>query len=111
MSICKACGGTRLSWVGEPCLKCAWTVKAVIKTRYIKVAYSFKQRANVILAKLLPSIWCPSCQRFRMTIERRRQNTMYNDDESNHITCCIECFGRTQAYWNDQWDEYRRSVL
>ena len=55
---------------------------------------------------LFPRWFCQGCNRFRGTIERRRQNTMYEDDESNYVTCCAECFEEIEAYWQERWDEY-----
>jgi len=111
MNICKACEGTGEDWAGEPCPRCKWTVEAIVKAWWRDTAYSFEQRANVILAKLLPSIWCPSCQRFSKTIEWRRHSIMHRNVADNHITCCFECFSDMQADLDERWDEYRSSQL
>ena len=60
---------------------------------------------------LFPRWFCSGCNRFKLTIERRRQNTMYEDDESNYVTCCAECFEEIEAYWQERWDEYNSGRL
>jgi len=54
---------------------------------------------------------CPHCERESDTVERRRQHTMYVDDELNYVTCCLECFKRVQEHWADMWEEYWRNCL
>lgn len=55
---------------------------------------------------------CPHCECESDTVERRRQNTSYvDDDELNYITCCLECFERVQEYWADMWDMYWKDVM
>ena len=49
---------------------------------------------------------CPICKRRCRTVERRRMNTAYANEESNFTTCCAECFERTEDYWRDCWQEY-----
>jgi len=42
---------------------------------------------------------------------RRRTNTSFEDEESNYVNMCDECFEIEQAHWADMWDEYYGSVL
>lgn len=39
-------------------------------------------------------------------IEKRRQNTQYENEESNWVICCESCFEVIQAHWADMWAEY-----
>ena len=54
---------------------------------------------------------CPHCQRWSQTVERRRMNTRYVNDEQNWITECDECFEDTESYWADMWDDYYRGCM
>ena len=85
---------------------------AAIKRRY-RYPWRESMRYHLYdwLELLFPGFWCPGCKRFTSTIERRRQNTLYPDDESNHVTCCSECFDEVQAYWEERWDEYNSGRL
>lgn len=31
---------------------------------------------------------------------------MYEDEESNFVTCCIECFAEIEDDWAERWEEY-----
>lgn len=56
--------------------------------------------------------WCPHCGRWLCWgVKRRRQNTAYEDEESNYITVCRECFDEIQALWDERWIEYYSSRL
>lgn len=56
--------------------------------------------------------WCPQCGRWLcLGVKRRRQNTAYEDEESNFITTCRECFDEVQALWDERWHEYWSSRL
>jgi len=54
---------------------------------------------------------CPHCERESDTVERRRQNTSYVDDELNYITCCLECFEEVQEYWTEMWHMHWSEVV
>lgn len=41
---------------------------------------------------------------------RRRQNTAYNDEESNYATLCWDCQQRADDYWNERWAEYHSDI-
>lgn len=45
------------------------------------------------------------------TVEKRRQNTQYENDESNWVVACEFHFEEIQAYWAERWAEYWSSVL
>lgn len=49
---------------------------------------------------------CQCCLGMKYTIERRRMNTQYNDDESNFIESCIECYAESVEYYAERWAEY-----
>ena len=55
---------------------------------------------------------CPMCRRwFRLDIKRRRQNTQYEDYESNYVTTCADCFEDIEAYWDEMWEWYYSTRL
>jgi coenzyme F420-reducing hydrogenase beta subunit len=43
------------------------------------------------------------------TAVRRRQNTMYEDEESNFATLCVECQDEADEHWQDMWNDYYSS--
>ena len=49
---------------------------------------------------------CPRCGRWFKYPKRRRQSTQYEDEESNYVTCCAECFEEIEEYWAERWAEY-----
>jgi len=55
---------------------------------------------------------CPVCKKLRAdkSVERRRMNTAYINDESNYLTSCRSCFLRSEEYWKEQWDDYYSMV-
>lgn len=56
--------------------------------------------------------YCPQCGRwFCRGVKRRRQNTAYEDEESNYITVCRKCYDEVQALWAEKWEEYWSSCL
>jgi len=46
-----------------------------------------------------------------MNATRRRQNTAYEEDESNWNTLCEDCQVEVDEHWADMWNEYWSSVL
>ena len=55
--------------------------------------------------------WCPHCMMwFQDGVKRRRQNTAYEDDESNFVVACKNCFEEIQEYWAERWAEYHSSI-
>ena len=36
---------------------------------------------------------------------KQRQNTQYEDDESNWVTLCPECMAECDSYWKERWAE------
>ena len=54
---------------------------------------------------------CPMCKDESDTVERRRQNTAYVNEESNWVTTCAECFEEIEEHWAEQWREYYRDRL
>ncbi len=68
----------------------------------------------MIWNKILTRIYgpkCPCCERRSKSIESRRRNTRYVDDDLNFITSCDDCFREDDRYWKEQWDDYWSSVL
>lgn len=51
---------------------------------------------------------CPCCERTFLEDEviNRRRNTAYEDEESNWLFSCPDCFDHDCALMKDQWDEY-----
>ena len=54
---------------------------------------------------------CPLCGRYGKDIFKRRKNTEYNDEESNWVTGCGECYQAMEDYYTELWAEYYASVL
>ena len=48
---------------------------------------------------------CPICGESKPDVERRHRNTMYNDDESNYLTSCMDCFQEDWDYYQELWDD------
>ena len=48
---------------------------------------------------------CQQCK--KRGAERRRQNTAYQNDESNFATLCNECQEQANEYWAERWLEAR----
>lgn len=44
-------------------------------------------------------------------IEKRRQNTQYQDPDSNWVVACEYHFEEIQKYWEERWQEYWSDVL
>lgn len=42
---------------------------------------------------------------------RRRQNTAYDDDESNFNTLCEDCQEEADKYWDERWADYYSGCL
>jgi len=54
---------------------------------------------------------CPCCLDMRYTVEKRRLNTQYGDDESNWLKSCIECYAERVEYYAERWAEYYSGCL
>lgn len=52
------------------------------------------------------SVTCQQCEQESTTVERRRQNTAYADEESNWVTVCEKCFEKIQENWEEMWEDY-----
>jgi hypothetical protein len=46
-----------------------------------------------------------------LTACRRRQRTLYEDEESNWATLCPACQKEADAYWDERWAEYYGMIL
>lgn len=55
--------------------------------------------------------YCPWCGRWFKYPKRRRKSTQYNDEESNYVTCCIDCFEEIEEYWAERWNDYMATRL
>jgi hypothetical protein len=49
---------------------------------------------------------CVYCFTITATIEKRRLNTAYCDEEQNWITSCQECYDDLYAMYEEQWKDY-----
>lgn len=52
---------------------------------------------------------CPCCEEMSYSIERRRRNTSYEDDESNYLTSCLHCYAQDFEYYAERWEDYYAS--
>jgi hypothetical protein len=50
--------------------------------------------------------YCGMCGRYFVYPKRRHMSTMYENEESNYITVCADCFEEVEEYWQERWDEY-----
>jgi C4-type Zn-finger protein len=49
---------------------------------------------------------CPCCSQWRATVERKRRNTRYVNDELNYLTACRKCRQDDFAEFEEQWQSY-----
>lgn len=56
-------------------------------------------------------IICPMCKKESATVERRRQNTAYLEEESNWVTVCEDCFEEIQWQWEQMWRDLYGNIL
>lgn len=49
---------------------------------------------------------CPGCGRMSRSVERRRLNTQYVDDDSNYLTSCCDCYDDMYEHYRDLWQSY-----
>lgn len=55
---------------------------------------------------------CPACgDPHSLTVERRRLNTAYHNEESNWQTSCCHCFRESVEHYQELWDDYNSSRL
>lgn len=43
---------------------------------------------------------------WKLSVRRRRQNTSYENERRNWVTCCKDCFEEIEEQWADQWADY-----
>ena len=48
---------------------------------------------------------CPVCNTVCNSVETRRQNTRYTNEEQNYIVSCIECYKSREEYWKEMWED------
>ena len=58
----------------------------------------------LLVANTLLNIKCEQCG--KLGAVRRRQNTLYAEDDSNFHTLCAVCQKEADDYWQERWDEY-----
>lgn len=60
------------------------------------------------LSKFFAKWWseCSYCKKIDGTVEKRRCNSQYADDESNWMTSCLECFEEKKEILQEMWEEY-----
>jgi hypothetical protein len=49
---------------------------------------------------------CPCCGGWSRTVTKRRRLSSYNDDTSNWLVSCRECFDEDTYALQGQWDDY-----
>ena len=52
---------------------------------------------------------CSYCNRLTNTVDNRRINTAYEDEESNWMASCKECYEDAQQHYADAWSTYYSS--
>ena len=48
---------------------------------------------------------CPVCNTTCNSVEKRRQNTRYVNEDQNYIVSCVECYKNREEYWKEMWEE------
>lgn len=54
---------------------------------------------------------CPCCEREMSDVEKRHRNTAYQNEESNWLESCGECFEQDYEFFQELWDDYYGSRL
>jgi hypothetical protein len=54
---------------------------------------------------------CPLCGGWERTVAKRRRLSSYNDDASNWLTSCKDCFDEDTYILQGQWDDYYSGCL
>ena len=54
---------------------------------------------------------CQECDKTSDDVQRRRQNTMYVNEENNYATLCADCQKDADEYWTERWAEYYAGCL
>lgn len=53
---------------------------------------------------------CPMCGQRKHSVERRRRNTAYQDDDQNFHTCCAECHDDANQFWSEMWQDHYNNI-
>jgi len=57
-----------------------------------------------------PTKTCPICEGEKDTVESRHRNTMYQDEPSNWLESCKECFDEDWEHFQELWDDINSDV-
>lgn len=69
-----------------------------------------ERRKKPIKSKRAKMQTCPCClDPQSLTVERRRLDTYYVDDESNYQESCVRCFEESVAFHQKFWEEFYSS--
>lgn len=71
---------------------------------YYDTMHRLMEKSPRRIQKLLG--YCPPCGRAFVYPKRRRLNTMYENEESNYITCCEDCYKEAYDYYEELWADY-----
>ena len=63
-----------------------------------------------VIASALQCI-CPYCKNVAPDLRVRRLNTAYEDDASNWLFSCHQCFRESFERYSEQWSEYYAMVM
>jgi len=55
--------------------------------------------------------WCPFCATCVDSVELRRRNTAYVDDELNWLIACEECHQADFDYYAERWADYYQGLM
>jgi hypothetical protein len=59
-----------------------------------------------IIERYIKISTCGHCGSQGVYPKRRRMSTAYQDEKSNYIEECDDCFEITEEYWEERWAEY-----
>ena len=54
---------------------------------------------------------CQGCGKESIDVKRRRQNTLYVDNEMNYVNLCKDCQQENDEYWTERWNDYYNGCL
>ena len=53
---------------------------------------------------------CPMCRQRKHSVDYRRRNTAYHDDDQNFHTCCAECHDDACQFWSEMWQDHYNNI-
>lgn len=77
-----------------------------LTNRIVRMLAEVREKSEEYADTSGKSMECVKCGRNSETVERRRQNTKYAQEERNWVVACEECFKEIEEYWAEMWEDY-----